>query len=117
MAVPAAPVIRARSNSLDVVRVRCEVPAGTTSFKVYRDDSPSAATTLIDTVTPADLTVPFIYFDKVGGAAGLILDYRVVAVNADGDSAFSNEERVATESYSLGSGEPTAALRINRSDV
>lgn len=117
MAVPDAPVIRARSNSLDVVRVRCEVSAGTTSFKVYRDDAPAAATTLIDTVTPADLTIPFIYYDKVGGAAGLILDYRVVAVNADGDSDFSNQERVQTEDYSRTGAEPTAALRINRSDV
>lgn len=122
MAAPSAPVIRARSNGRDVVRVWCEVPTGTLRFKVYRDET-GPATTLLATVTPSDLTVPFIYLDAVAGAAGLILHYRVKACNDyddgdgltlnDGDSAFSNAVHVATEDYSEGN-DPTNALRINR---
>ncbi len=117
MAAPDAPVIRARSNGLDVVRLTCPVPLGTDKFKVYRDVSPGPATTLLAEVTPADLTVPFVYTHAVGGAAGLIFHYRVKATNiaagpVDEDSGFSNEVRVATEDYSAGT--PTGALRINR---
>jgi hypothetical protein len=106
VAVPAAPVIVARHNSGAVVRVTIPAVTGATSYKLYRDDYPTAATTLIASGLSAGYN-----YDLVPDVAKY--NYRAKATNADGDSAFSNS--VAVKVVDVDDGSPTAALRINRS--
>lgn len=108
MAVPSAPVIRARNQGNGVIRIVVEnlSATGATSYKLYRDDYPTAATTLL----ASGLTGP--YLDATAADMDRY-NYRVKGTNGDGDSDYSNTVSIRSRGEpSTGFG--TNAKRINR---
>ncbi len=107
MAVPAAPVLRARNQGNGVIRLWFAAVAGATSYKLYKGDAPDP-TVQVGTPSPS----PDVTYDE-----DLLEDmywYRLKATNADGDSAYSANVKVNTNQAVMTPSDATVSVRIQR---
>lgn len=108
MAVPAVPVLKARSNSAGSVRLDITPVAGATSYKVYRRAHGSGVLTLVATIT-----APAVRGFDVTVTPGVLYYFSAKSHNADGDSAASSQILCFAE-FTDDEGTPTGALKHER---